>query len=133
MISAFDKEEAFPKLNFQFKPFGGRVLVQMRRIREKTASGIILHTDTKEFNRNACQVGIVLALGPLAYKDRDTRETWPEGVWCREGDMVRVPKYGGDRFLVPYEDDAIMFCVFLDHEILGGLSEEHVHLIDDIL
>jgi hypothetical protein len=45
-------------------------------------------------------------------------EMWPEGAWCAVGEFVRVPKYGGDRWTVEYEEDEIEFVQFDDLNIL---------------
>ena len=51
-------------------------------------------------------------------------KAWPEGDWCKPGDFVRVGKYGGDRFEVPFEkdsDDCALFVVFNDLDIIGDV------------
>ena len=116
--------EAFPAINAGVQPFGSRVLVQIRTPKNKTNSGIILHAETKDTEKWNTQVAKVLAVGPLAFKNRDTMQAWPEGNWCTESDFVRVPKYGGDRWEVPFvdadgEDQNAMFCIFNDLDIIG--------------
>ena len=39
-------------------------------------------------------IGRVVEIGPLAFKNRETMESWPEGSWASVGDYVRVPKWG---------------------------------------
>jgi len=66
----------------------------------------------------------VVTLGPLAFKNRNTMESWPEGNWCKPGDFVRVPKYGGDRWKVPHGKDGeeeALFVIFNDLDIVGGV------------
>ena len=58
------KEE--PKLP---KPTGWRHLVETTLERQQVAS----------------QVGLVLAMGPQCYKDK---ERYPEGPWCKEKDWI---------------------------------------------
>ena len=45
----------------------------------------------------------VIGIGDCCFKNRNTGELWPEGAWYKAGDFVRVPKYGGDRWMVKYE------------------------------
>jgi hypothetical protein len=72
-------------------------------------------------------VGKVIAIGPLAFKHRDTMQSWPEGSWCSPGDFIRVPKWGGDRWevRVPGDDDfedPALFMVLNDHEVIAQIT-----------
>ena len=69
-------------------------------------------------------VARVIAIGPLAFKKRDTMEPWPEGSWCEVGDYLRVPKWGGDRWEVSLNDDEdpILFMILNDHEIIAAVT-----------
>ena len=97
---------AFPDVSPGQAPFGGRVVVQLRRIkRTATGSRIILVAETKETEKWNTQVAKVVATGPLAFRNRESMQPWPEGVWCQVGDFVRVPKWGGDRWEVAISDD----------------------------
>lgn len=116
-------EEAFPDVDAGVKPFGSRVLVQIRNPKMKSAGGIILHTETKETEKWNTQAARVISLGPLAFKNRNTMEPWPEGEWCVEGQFVRVPKYGGDRWEVDGGDKGIaLFVIFNDLDIVGQVT-----------
>jgi len=89
--------------------------------------GIILVSETKETEKWQNMVAKVIALGPLAFKKRDTMEPWVEGIWCEVGDFLRVPKWGGDRWEVPVpgasnEDDPALFMVLNDHEVIAKLT-----------
>ena len=112
----------FPSIDPGNRPLGARVIVQLRRTRTKTKSGIMLATDTKQAEQWNNQVAKVIAVGPLAYRNRDTKDAWPEGAWCNEGDYVRVPRWGGDRWTVKHGDDEITCCVFMDHEIIAAVT-----------
>lgn len=128
---AFDQAEldwAFPVVDPGADPLGGRILVQLRRTKKKTAgAGIILVEETKETEKWQNMVAKVLKIGPLAFKNRDTMQGWPEGSWCSVGDYIRVPKWGGDRWevAVPGEDileDKALFMVLNDHEVIAKLT-----------
>jgi co-chaperonin GroES (HSP10) len=128
---AFDQAEidwAFPVVDPGAKPLGGRILVQLRRTKKKaTSAGIILVEETKETEKWNNMVAKVLMIGPLAFKNRDTMESWPEGSWVKVGDYIRVPKWGGDRWevKVPGEDDLedpALFMVLNDHEVIASVT-----------
>ena len=118
---------AFPSVDPGAKPLGGRILVQLRRTKKKaTSAGIILVEETKETEKWNNQVAKVIAIGPLAFKKRDTLEPWPEGNWVQVGDYVRMPKWGGDRWEVVYGDpklgETALFSVFNDHEVIAKVT-----------
>ena len=128
---AFDEAElawAFPSVDPGAKPLGGRILVQLRRTKKKaTSAGIILVEETKETEKWQNMVAKVIEIGPLAFKHRDTMQSWPEGSWCAVGDFIRVPKWGGDRWevKVPGDDDhedPALFMVLNDHEVIAKLT-----------
>ena len=120
-------QEAFPAVDPGAMPVGGRILVQWRATRKTvTSSGIVLVEETKETEKWNNQVAKVIAIGPLAFKKRDTLEPWPEGNWIEVGDYVRMPKWGGDRWEVPYGDPSLgesaLFSVFNDHEVIAKVT-----------
>jgi co-chaperonin GroES (HSP10) len=115
--------EAFPDVHPGIQPFGSRVLVQIRTPRRVSRGGIILSAETQDTERWNTQVAKVISVGPLAFKNRNTQETWPEGDWCKPGDFVRVAKYGGDRWEVPVnKNDSAMFVIFNDLDIIGQVT-----------
>ena len=116
-------EEAFPTVNPGVQPFGSRILVQLKTAKKKTAGGIILTDDVRETEKYNTQIAKVVIVGSLAFKNRNTMETWPEGSWCTPGDFVRVPKYGGDRWSVTTEtgEDAT-FVIFNDLDLVGRVT-----------
>lgn len=123
MSSEQSLAEAFPDADPGVQPFGSRVLVQIRNPKQRTASGIILDSGTKETEKWNTQSAKVVAVGPLAFKNRNTMESWPEGDWCKPGEYVRVPKYGGDRWEVDLGDKgAALFVIFNDLDIVGRVT-----------
>jgi len=127
-MSDIDLAWAFPEVEPGVEPLGARVLVQLRRTKKKmTASGIILAEETRETEKWANMVAKVLAIGPLAYRNRDTMASWPEGSWVKVGDFIRVPKWGGDRWEVPVpgedkNEDKALFMVLNDHEVISKVK-----------
>ena len=113
---------AYPEVCPGIEPLGGRVLVQLKRIKKTTTSGIVLVNETRDQEKWNTQTAKVVSIGPLAFKKKDTMEPWPVGVWADPGAFVRVPKWGGDRFevAVPGEpDEPALFMLINDHELIA--------------
>lgn len=118
-------EEAFPQVDPQLKPLGSTVLVQIKQPVKKTKSGIHLPSGEKAAERDNTQLAKVIAMGPLAFHNRNTMELWPEGHWVKIGDFVRVPRYGGDRYYMPNPHDEeipALFVLFEDLNMKGLIT-----------
>lgn len=114
---------AFPSVDSGAKPLGGRILVQLRRTKKKSHGGLILVNETKEAEKWQNMIAKVVEVGPLAFKHRDTMQSWPEGAWCQAGDFIRVPKWGGDRWEIPTdEEEPALFAIFNDHEVIAKVT-----------
>ena len=122
--NAADLQDAFPAVDPGAIPLGARILVQLRIAKKRmTESGIILPEETRDTERAQNPVAKVVAMGPLAFKKRDTLEPWVEGIWCEVGDYIRVPKWTGDRWLVSHgDDDSVEFMVLNDHEAIAKIT-----------
>jgi co-chaperonin GroES (HSP10) len=118
---------AFPEVTPGQRPFGGRVIVQLRRVKKKSGM-IIIVDETKENEKWNNMIGKIVAIGPLAFKNRDTMQPWAEGSWAEIGDFVRVPRWGGDRWErpVPNEDsqDPVLFMTINDHELISAVTDD---------
>lgn len=115
--------EAFPEVDPGVVPFGSRVLVQIRTPKKMSSGGILLDSGTQDTEKWNTQVAKVVKHGPLAFCNRDKMTPWPEGAWCKPGDFVRVPKYGGDRWEVPLKNgEGALFVIFNDLDIIGGVT-----------
>ena len=114
--------DAFPPIDPGVQPFGSRVLLQIRRAKTKTKGGIILAGETRDTETWNTQVAKVVAIGPLAFHNRNTMEPWPEGSWVAVGDYVRAPKYGGDRWSVRHGEDEVLFVIFNDLDLVGKIT-----------
>jgi len=112
------------------KPFGSRVLLQLKKPEVVSRGGIHLTNETIETDLWNTEVALVLDVGALAFKNRDTMKEWPEGAWCKPGDFVRVPKYGGSRWTVSVDGPAevgsynkVMFLILNDLDILAHVVD----------
>ena len=110
------KEE--PKLP---KPTGWRMLVLPFKIKEKTKGGIVLAETTLEKQQVASQVGLVMAMGPDCYRDK---ERYPDGPWCKEKDWVMFARYAGSRIKIDggemrlLNDDEVLATIDSPEDIL---------------
>lgn len=121
---AEELSDAFPEVDPGVEPLGGRVMIQLKRTVNKTKSGIVLVEETKDTVKWNNQVAKVVKLGPLAFRNRETNEAWPEGLWVKEGDFVRVPRWNGDRIEVKVKgsEDPVVFVIFNDHEMIAKIT-----------
>ena len=94
--------EAFPDVDCGHTACGQYVIVQIRRARDRIGS-IILTDQDKDTEHDNTQIARVVDVAPGAFRFRDSGALWPEGPWYGVGDFVRCPKYGGDRWRVPFE------------------------------
>ena len=120
-VSHIPIEELWPEVDQQFKPYGHRVLVQVRRTVNRTKGGILLTDNTKETEAWNMQVGKLIAVGPGAYKNRVTGQDWPEGGWPGPGSFVRFARWSGDRITIPMEDggEPVTVLVMADSDLFG--------------
>ena len=79
------------------KPTGWRMLVLPFKMKEKTKGGILITDDVVERAQVASTCGVVLALGPDCYKDK---ERYPDGPWCKKGSWVIFARYAGSRIKI---------------------------------
>ena len=97
-------------------PTGWRILILPYQGKSKTESGLYLPDDVVEKNKVSTQVGYVLKVGPLAYKDT---EKFPSGPWCQEKDWVMFARYAGSRFAI----DGGEVRILNDDEILARIMD----------
>jgi len=117
---------AFPEVEPGMQPYGGRIIIQLRRVKKRKGM-IYLVEETKENEKWNNMIGKVIAIGPLAFKNRDTMTSWPEGSWANVGDFVRVPRWGGDRWEIkdPTDEqgeDPVLFMTINDHELIAKVT-----------
>lgn len=124
-------DQAFPDVDPELVPYGSRVLVQIRTPMTETKEGIIIPEEARETELWNTQVSKVIALGPVAYRNRDTLVLWPEGEWVEPGAFVRCPKYGGDRWEVPVPGsmDHALFVVFNDLDLVGKITGDPLEVV----
>tara|TARA_R110000744_G_scaffold37072_1_gene85225 strand:+ start:443 stop:919 length:477 start_codon:yes stop_codon:yes gene_type:complete len=97
-------------------PTGWRILILPYQGKAKTAGGIFIPNEVQEKSQISTQVGYVLKVGPLAYKDRDK---FPEGAWCGEKQWVLFARYAGSRLQI----DGGEVRILNDDEILATILD----------
>ena len=118
LVGIKSSKKESPKLP---KPTGWRMLVLPFKMKEKTKGGVILAEDTLERQQVASQVGLVMAMGPQCYKDK---ERYPEGPWCKEKDWVMFARYAGSRIKIEggemrlLNDDEVLATIDSPEDIL---------------
>ena len=103
------------------KPTGWRLLVLPFKMKEKTKGGLVLAETTLEKQQVASQVGLVMAMGPDCYADK---ERYPEGPWCKVKDWVMFARYAGSRIKIDggemrlLNDDEVLATIDSPEDIL---------------
>lgn len=117
-------EEAFPEVDPGMRPFGSKVLIQLRQPPKKSRGGIIFTPDTQDTEKWNTIVGKVIALGPCAFRNRNTLDPWPEGPWTEVGKFLWIPKYGGQRHepFIPGTDERAHFIILNDLDLIGDYT-----------
>ncbi len=101
-------------------PAGHRILVKKVAVVEETVSkgGIVIQeTGTQEQRQIAEQLGVVVSLGPNAYKAFDDGSPW-----CKVGDTVLMTKYCGEW----RKDEATgeIYQIINDEDVLALVVEQ---------
>jgi co-chaperonin GroES (HSP10) len=124
-------EDAFPNVEPGLRPFGSKVLVQIRTPMTRTKGGLYVPEEVRETEQWNTQVAKVISLGPVAFANRDTLQLWPEGAWVKPGMFVRCPKYGGDRWevRVPGTPDPALFVIFNDLDLVGEIEGDPLVMV----
>ena len=96
-------------------PTGWRMLILPFKMNEKTKGGLYLGQDTLERQQVGSTCGLVLAMGPDCYGDK---EKFPEGPWCKKGDWVIFARYAGSRIQI----DGCEVRLLNDDEVLATID-----------
>ena len=118
LVGIKSSKKESPKLP---KPTGWRMLVLPFKMKETTKGGIHLAETTLERQQVASQVGLVMAMGPQCYKDKDR---YPDGPWCKEGQWVMFARYAGSRIKIEggeirlLNDDEVLATIKNPEDIL---------------
>ena len=96
-----------------FEPTEFNCIVQVDKIEEKTAGGIIIPDQKRDEDRLASVEAMLIAVSPLAF----SYETWPQGARKPEiGDRILMAKYAGSPIK---SDNGTDYRVIKDKDILA--------------
>ena len=79
------------------QPTGWRILVLPFKMDEKTKGGLLMTESVLERQQVGSQCGLVLAMGPQCYNDK---ERYPNGPWCKVNQWVVFARYAGSRIQI---------------------------------
>ena len=94
---AEEKRNKPPEARKLPEPTGWRILVLPFQAKSKTKGGIHLAEAALERQQLGTVCGLVLAMGPDCYTDK---ERYSRGPWCKKGDWVIFARYAGSRFKI---------------------------------
>tara|TARA_Y100000004_G_C8588903_1_gene275625 strand:- start:28 stop:453 length:426 start_codon:yes stop_codon:yes gene_type:complete len=106
-------------------PAGWRLVVMPLKIKEKTKGGVLLTDKVVEESQWTTNVGLVMKMGDLCYKDE---VKFPTGPWCKEKDWVLFGRYAGARIKIDggelriLNDDEVMGTVSTPEDVLSPLT-----------
>ena len=101
------------------RPMNWKVLIQPNEIKAETKGGILLPDKVKENEQILTAHGTVMAVGELAYRERDTGERWKQEIVPQVGDKVTYGKYAGQKIVV----NNVRFLLLNDDEITAILPD----------
>lgn len=126
-------EEAWPDVDCLHEATGSSVIVQLRSPKSRTKGGIYLPPEVQDTIQWNTVTAKVVHVGPVAFCNRTTLKTWPEGAWFKNGDFVRAPKYGGDRWEVKFEskdaEGVALFAIFNDLDLKARVKGDPRNVI----
>lgn len=100
------------------KPMGWKVLVKPNEVKKKTKGGIILSNTSQENEEYLTAHGHILAMGDLAYRDRDSGQSW-KGSWPSVGNRVTYGKYAGQKLVI----NGVKLLLLNDDEVTSILPD----------
>jgi co-chaperonin GroES (HSP10) len=129
--------DAFPAVSSGKRPCGGRIQVQLRRVKETSKGGLILIEETKATEKWETTIGRLVKVGPLAFRHRETMKPWPEGAWAEIGQYITIPRWGGERWRRPIpgmfdprgKPEWAYFAEVNDHEIIDVVEEDPLSFV----
>jgi hypothetical protein len=77
------------------EPTGYKLLVYIPHLESQMENGLYRPDGNRQAYEAASLVAQVIAMGPLAYKDK---ERFPTGEWCQPGDYIMMRLLCRDRF-----------------------------------
>jgi|TARA_R110002020_G_scaffold48763_1_gene138948 chaperonin GroES len=105
------------------QPIGWKVLVKPIEPKKESSGGILLPEMAREAEEYLIAHGHIISMGEMAYRDRDTGQTW-KGKWPKVEDHVTFGKYAGQKLIVDGEKLLILNDDEITSIIPNGCSIE---------
>jgi co-chaperonin GroES (HSP10) len=103
------------------EPAGFRILVRIPNLPEQMKkNALIMPEETRRLEEFAQLTGQVIALGPLAYRDRK-RFGWRRRPWCKPGDFVMMRAYSGTRFCMRDDQGRDVIYALINDDTVQGV------------
>jgi|SRR5579864_4092058 len=103
------------------EPAGFRILVRIPNLpAQMKKNSLIMPEETRRLEEFAQVVGQVIALGPLAYRDRK-RFGFFRRRWCKPGDFVMMRAYSGTRFAMRDENGKDVVYALINDDTVQGV------------
>jgi len=111
------------------EPVGFRVLVKVDPVIEETQGGIVVVTD-KKLEKNATVSGVVLAIGPEAFRSFNRTAGFGERYqpWINVGDHIYFAKYSG-KWVVDPDDQEADLIMINDEDVIGRIRGSHSDVV----
>tara|TARA_R100000234_G_C4999441_1_gene179610 strand:+ start:2241 stop:2648 length:408 start_codon:yes stop_codon:yes gene_type:complete len=100
------------------RPVGWKILVQAAQVKTQTSGGVYLPSQSQDNEEYLTANGTVLAMGDLAYRDRDTGTAW-KGTFPKVGDKVTYGKYAGQKVVI----NDVKLLLLNDDEVTSVIPE----------
>ena len=98
----------------KWRPAGHRVRVQIDKLEEVSSGGIIIARNDKGVReQSGVETGILVAIGPTAWKAFDDGRPW-----AKVGDRVKIVKYSGNNDDETFKETGIMYRTVNDDDII---------------
>jgi co-chaperonin GroES (HSP10) len=115
-------EHFFPEVKHGFTPVGNQLLIQGQFVPKKSTGGIYIPEKSRKEESYNITIGRIVAMGDLAFKNKDTLEDWKEGRWANVGDLVFIPRTG--HIITKYiGDEEYRFVLISDIETLCKIED----------
>lgn len=104
------------------EPTGFRILVRIPNLPEQVRKNalIIMPEETRRQEEFAQLSAQVIALGPLAYRDRKRFGFWRR-PWCKPGDYVMIRAYQGTRFTMQNDEGRDVIYALINDDTVQGV------------
>jgi len=97
---------------------GHFLLIRVEETEKKTKGGIVIPDTVRDSDRRAAEVGVVLEIGPTAWKV-DALGGEP---WVNVGDRIFFAKYSGKWVKDPQDEEDEELLIIRDEDVVGVIE-----------